>query len=311
MIDTLLSQQQSIVAAYLHQLQDALCTEIEALDSQAQFSVDNWTSTLGTGSTRVLANGRIFAKAGVNFSSVSGSRLPPSATKHKSEAFAGKPFQAQGVSVVIHPHNPYVPTTHFNLRYFAIDHVSPVWWFGGGYDLTPYYPFIEDCVHWHQTLKQTCDPFGEHLYPQLKQACDAYFYLPHRDETRGIGGCFFDELQLDNFDQSFAFIQAIGASFSQAYTPIVHKRCTMPFGQREKNFQEFRRGRYVEFNLLYDRGTLFGLQSKGRTESILMSLPPKVQWHYQYPVLPNSPEAKLRTYLTPQDWLGNQATTTS
>jgi len=289
--------------AYLRELQSNICNRLEQLDGKAVFQIDNWESRLGKGSTRVIADGAVFAKGGVNFSRVSGERMPASATNNRPEQLANKPFHALGVSLVIHPINPFIPTTHMNVRYFEVQADRPVWWFGGGYDLTPYYPFDEDCVEWHRTVQAACDPHGKEFYPRFKRDCDEYFFLPHRDETRGIGGCIFDDLTLGSFDNTFALVKSVGDSFIQAYAPIVERRKDTPFGERERNFQEYRRGRYVEFNLLYDRGTLFGLQSGGRTESILMSLPPHAQWHYQWRAQPGSPEARLQDYLKPRDWV--------
>jgi coproporphyrinogen III oxidase len=293
------------VKEYLQALQNSLCTELEQLDGGATFVHDRWQrSAGGGGESRVLSAGQIFEQAGVGFSHVFGNEMPPSATKHRPE-LAGKQFQAVGVSLVLHPQNPYVPTTHANFRFFTAGEEDPVWWFGGGFDLTPYYPFREDVVHWHQTAKAACDPFGEELYPRYKAWCDKYFYLKHRDEARGVGGLFFDDLNEAGFEKSFAFLQSAGDSFLAAYVPIVKRRASHPFGDREREFQLYRRGRYVEFNLIYDRGTLFGLQSGGRTESILMSLPPKVRWEYNWQPDPASPEEALyRDYLKPNDWLG-------
>ena len=292
------------VKTYLLALQNRICAELEQLDGEAVFTHDAWKRDAGGGGeSRVLSNGRIFEQAGVSFSHVFGNQMPPSATKHRPE-LAGKQFQAVGVSLVLHPHNPYVPTTHANFRFFSAGEDNPVWWFGGGFDLTPYYPFREDVVHWHKTAKQSCDPFGEALYPRYKQWCDEYFYLKHRDETRGVGGVFFDDVNEPGFDDSFAFLQSVGDNFLAAYTPIVERRADHPYGDRERNFQLYRRGRYVEFNLIYDRGTLFGLQSGGRTESILMSLPPQVRWEYGWRPEAGSPEDELyRGYLSPHDWL--------
>jgi coproporphyrinogen III oxidase len=294
------------VKTYLLALQNRICAELEQLDGEAAFTHDAWKRDAGGGGeSRVLSNGRIFEQAGVSFSHVFGDQMPSSATKHRPE-LAGKQFQAVGVSLVLHPHNPYVPTTHANFRFFSAGEDNPVWWFGGGFDLTPYYPFRADVVHWHQAAKQSCDPFGEELYPRYKQWCDEYFYLKHRDETRGVGGLFFDDLNEAGFDDSFAFLQSVGDNFLAAYTPIVERRADHPYGDRERNFQLYRRGRYVEFNLIYDRGTLFGLQSGGRTESILMSLPPQVRWEYGWRPEAGSPEDALyRDYLAPHDWLGD------
>ena len=295
------------VKVFLVALQNRLCAELEQLDGKATFARDAWDRPGGGGGeSRVLANGAVFEQAGVGFSHVFGDEMPPSATKARPE-LAGKRFQAVGVSLVLHPHNPYVPTTHANVRYFTAGEHNPVWWFGGGFDLTPYYPFHEDIVHWHESARAACAPFGEALYPRYKQWCDEYFYLKHRGETRGVGGLFFDDVNEPDFATSFGFVQAVGNSFLSAYKPIVKERMMHPFGERQREFQLYRRGRYVEFNLLYDRGTLFGLQSGGRTESILMSLPPRVRWAYNWQPEPGSPEAKLYTdYLRPRDWLGER-----
>lgn len=297
------------VAAYLTQLQSNIGKELSHLDGAKSLTPHAWKSSLGTGISCVLEGGRVFEKAGVNFSHVQGNTLPAAATAHRQE-LAGCAFEALGVSLVIHPINPYVPTTHANVRLFIAYHKDrePTWWFGGGFDLTPYYGFEEDCIFWHQMAKQACDPFGTDLYPKFKRWCDEYFYLKHRNEARGIGGLFFDDFQEKDFDHSFKFIQSVGEHFIQAYMPIVAKRHTLPFGEREKEFQRYRRGRYVEFNLIYDRGTIFGLQTGGRTESILMSLPPEVSWRYDWHPEPGSPEAKLYTdFLPSQDWLNLKA----
>jgi coproporphyrinogen III oxidase len=293
-----------LVKEYLQTLQNHLCTELERLDGGATFARDPWQRPAGGGGeSRVLSGGKIFEQAGVGFSHVFGDEMPPSATKNRSE-LAGKQFQAVGVSMVLHPQNPYVPTTHANFRFFSAGEDNPVWWFGGGFDLTPYYPFREDIVHWHQTAKAACDPFGEDLYPRYKDWCDKYFYLKHRDEARGVGGLFFDDVNEAGFEDSFTFVQSVGDCFVDAYIPIVKRRANHPFGDRQREFQLYRRGRYVEFNLIYDRGTLFGLQSGGRTESILMSLPPQVRWKYNWQPEPGSPEEELyRDYLKPNDWL--------
>ena len=293
------------VKEYLQELQDRLCTEIELLDGAATFKRDPWQRPAGGGGeSRVLSGGGIFEQAGVGFSHVFGNEMPPSATKHRPE-LAREQFQAVGVSLVLHPENPYVPTTHANFRFFSAGEENPVWWFGGGFDLTPYYPFREDVVHWHQTAKASCDPFGEDVYPRYKEWCDRYFYLKHRDEARGVGGLFFDDVNEAGFENSFAFLQSVGDCFLDAYVPIVRRRSEHPFGDRQREFQLYRRGRYVEFNLIYDRGTLFGLQSGGRTESILMSLPPQVRWEYNWQPEPGSPEEGLyRDYLKANDWLG-------
>jgi coproporphyrinogen III oxidase len=293
------------VRHYLLGLQDAICTDITLEDGQASFQEDAWDREGGGGGrTRVLADGAVFEQAGINFSHVFGSNLPPSATAHRPE-LAGRHFQAMGVSLVIHPRNPYVPTSHANVRFFIAEKAGadPIWWFGGGFDLTPYYGFDADCSHWHKTARAACAPFGEDVYPRYKQWCDEYFFLRHRNEPRGIGGLFFDDLNEWGFDKSFGFMKSVGDHYLKAYLPIVQKRKGTPFGERERDFQLYRRGRYVEFNLVYDRGTLFGLQSGGRTESILMSLPPLVKWRYDWKPEPGSAEEKLYTdYLRPRDW---------
>ena len=294
------------VKSYLLQLQSSICSSIEQLDGHARFIEDAWQRPGGGGGiTRVLTQGAVFAKAGVNFSHVSGEELPASASAHRPE-LAGRKFSALGVSLVIHPDNPYVPTSHANVRFFIAEKegAAPVWWFGGGFDLTPYYGFEEDCTHWHQTALQACQPFGQDVYPKFKKWCDEYFFIKHRNEARGIGGLFFDDYNEVSFDHSFALMQSIGDHYIQAYAPIVLRRKSLPFGAQEKSFQKYRRGRYVEFNLVYDRGTLFGLQSGGRTESILMSLPPEVSWAYDWQPEPHSEEAKLYTdFLPARDWL--------
>ena len=294
------------VKAYLLALQDDICQQLAAEDGQASFVEDAWQRPAGGGGrTRVLSKGAVFEQAGVNFSHVFGDQLPASATAHRPE-LAGRTFQAMGVSLVIHPHNPYVPTSHANVRFFIAEKAgeTPVWWFGGGFDLTPYYGNSADCVAWHQTAKTACEPFGADVYPRYKQWCDDYFFLKHRNETRGIGGLFFDDLNEWGFEQSFAFMRSVGNHYIQAYRPIVAKRKATPYGERQRDFQLYRRGRYVEFNLVYDRGTLFGLQSGGRTESILMSLPPLVKWQYAYEPEAGSEEATLYTdFLGQRDWL--------
>ena len=293
------------VKPYLMDLQDRICAGLEALDGQARFAEDAWTREGGGGGrTRVLAEGAVFEQAGVNFSHVHGTELPPSATAARPE-LAGRGFQAMGVSLVIHPRNPHVPTSHANVRFFIAERedAEPVWWFGGGYDLTPYYGYEEDCVHWHRTARAACAPFGEDWYPRYKRWCDEYFFLRHRNEPRGVGGLFFDDLSEPDFDTAFRFLQSVGDSYLQAYGPIVERRRDTPFGERERDFQLYRRGRYVEFNLVYDRGTLFGLQTGGRTESILMSLPPLVKWRYNWAPEPGTPEARLYSdFLRPRDW---------
>jgi len=294
------------VKPYLLQLQDAICNALATEDGAASFVQDEWEREEGGGGrSRVLTDGAVFEKVGVNFSHVEGSSLPPSASANRPE-LAGRSFQAMGVSVVAHPKNPHVPTSHANVRFFIASkpNEEPIWWFGGGYDLTPYYGNSDDCVAWHETAQSACKPFGEEVYPRYKQWCDDYFYLRHRDEPRGIGGLFFDDLNEWGFDRSFAFMQAIGNSFIPAYAPIVSRRKDEPYGEREREFQLYRRGRYVEFNLVFDRGTLFGLQSGGRTEAILMSLPPLVRWEYNYVAQPGTPEERLTTYfLQSRDWL--------
>lgn len=294
------------VKAYLLDLQDRICAGITEEDGSASFFEDNWERDTGGGGgrTRVLTDGAVFEQAGVNFSHVSGGNLPASATAHRPE-LAGRTFEAMGVSLVIHPKNPYAPTSHANVRFFIAEKEGedPIWWFGGGFDLTPYYPFEEDAIHWHQISKNACEPFGEDVYPRYKKWCDEYFYLKHRGETRGVGGLFFDDLNEWGFEKSFAFMQSVGDHYLEAYRPIVARRKNTEYGERERDFQLYRRGRYVEYNLVYDRGTLFGLQTGGRTESILMSLPPLVKWRYNWKPEPGSPEAVLYDdYLHPRDW---------
>lgn len=292
------------VKSYLLGLQDSICMSLEDIDGH-KFQEDSWDRDAGGGGkSRVLAGGNVFEQAGINFSHVFGANLPPSATAHRPE-LAGRNFQAMGVSLVIHPNNPFVPTSHANVRFFIAEKegYAPVWWFGGGFDLTPYYGFDEDCKHWHTTAKAACEPFGFDTYDRYKKWCDEYFYLKHRCEPRGIGGLFFDDLNSPDFNSSFAFMQSVGNHFVEAYCPIVQKRKDTAFGETEKDFQLYRRGRYVEFNLVYDRGTLFGLQSGGRTESILMSMPPNVRWRYNWQPERGTPEAKLyEHYLKPRDW---------
>lgn len=294
------------VKSYLLSLQDSICAALSEEDGAAAFITEEWQRPGGGGGrSRVLADGAVFEKAGVNFSHVMGEGLPPSASASRPE-LAGRSYQAMGVSLVIHPHSPYVPTSHANVRFFVAEKEGeePVWWFGGGYDLTPYYGFREDCVAWHQVAADACAPFGEAVYPRYKRWCDEYFYLKHRDEPRGIGGLFFDDLNDWDFDTCFAFMRAVGDSYIPAYRPIVSRRKQMEYGERERQFQLYRRGRYVEFNLVFDRGTLFGLQSDGRTEAILMSLPPLVRWEYNYTPEAGSREAELTDYyLKDRDWL--------
>ncbi len=293
------------VKAYLLKLQSELCAQLSEEDGQATFVVDDWErSEGGGGSTRVLTDGGVIEQGGVNFSHIFGSSLPASGND-SLQPLQGYAFQAMGVSAVIHPHNPYVPTAHANVRFFVAEkkNCPTVWWFGGGFDLTPFYPFKEDCIHWHQIAKQACDPFGEAVYPRLKAWADRYFYLTHRQEPRGIGGLFFDNWNEGSFEQSFSFMQSIGNHFIQAYRPIMTKRKPLAYGEAERWFQCYRRGRYVEFNLVHDRGTLFGLQSNGRIESILMSLPPNVKWHYNWHPEENSAEAQLQSFLQPREWV--------
>ncbi|QDX31195.1 oxygen-dependent coproporphyrinogen oxidase [Dickeya poaceiphila] len=295
------------IKQFLLTLQDTLCRQLELTDGTATFIEDAWQHVSGGGGrSRVLRQGQVFEQAGVNFSHVSGASLPSSASTHRPE-LAGRSFQAMGVSLVIHPLNPYVPTSHANVRFFIAEKPGEpaVWWFGGGFDLTPYYGFEDDAIHWHQTAFDLCQPFGDDVYPRYKQWCDDYFFLKHRNEARGVGGLFFDDLNTPDFDTSFAFMRAVGEGFQHAYLPIVNRRKDIPWGERERQFQLYRRGRYVEFNLVWDRGTLFGLQSGGRTESILMSMPPLVRWEYRYQPEPGSPEAALyRDFLPARDWLG-------
>lgn len=294
------------VKRYLLQLQQNICDALQQEDGEKTFIADEWQREQGGGGRScVLADGGVFESAGINFSHVFGDGLPASATAHRPE-LAGRSFQAMGVSLVIHPKNPYVPTSHANVRFFIAEKEgeAPVWWFGGGFDLTPYYGNEDDVKHWHRVAKQACDPFGDEVYPRYKQWCDEYFYLKHRDEPRGIGGLFYDDLNEWGFEKCFAFMQSVGDHYIQAYLPIVQKRKAMEYGERERDFQLYRRGRYVEFNLVYDRGTLFGLQSGGRTESILMSMPPNVRWRYNWQPEPGSAEAELyEKYLRPQEWI--------
>ena len=295
------------VKAFLLQLQEQICAALTASDGAAGFVEDSWDRAEGGGGrSRVLTKGAVFEQAGVNFSHVFGDKMPASATAHRPE-LAGRRFEAMGVSLVIHPNNPYVPTSHANVRFFIAekDGEDPVWWFGGGFDLTPFYPFEEDVRHWHQVAFDCCAPFGSDVYPKYKAWCDEYFYLKHRGETRGVGGLFFDDLNQWGFERSFAFMRAVGEAFITAYQPIVERRKQTPFTDVQRQFQLYRRGRYVEFNLVFDRGTLFGLQSGGRTESILMSMPPLVRWEYGFVPAEGSAEALLyQRYLQPQDWLG-------
>jgi coproporphyrinogen III oxidase len=319
------------VREYLLNLQDSICAALEKEDGGATFLTDKWSRAEGGGGrTRILLNGALFEKAGVAFSHVRGVKLPPSATAHRPE-LAGKHWEALGVSLVLHPTNPYVPTAHANVRFIIAGHVererddqppaaptgsaastvatgrasfAPVWWFGGGFDLTPYYGFEEDAMHWHRTASDALAPFGVGIYRRFKRACDEYFFLKHRQEPRGVGGIFFDDFNELGFTKSFALTRAVGDAFLPAYLPIVARRKSISHGERERQFQLYRRGRYVEFNLVWDRGTLFGLQSGGRTESILMSLPPLVRWDYNWQPEPDSPESRLYdVFLKPRDWV--------
>lgn len=295
------------VKKYLVQLQESICSDLELLDGGAVFEKDHWTKKDGNGSgiTSVISDGNVFEKGGVNFSIVEGNKMPKSASALRPE-LEGRKYTALGVSLVMHPENPYIPTVHSNVRFFVTEESGkePIWWFGGGFDLTPFYGFDEDAVHWHTIAKKACLPFGEKVYSKYKKWCDDYFYLEHRDEQRGIGGLFFDDLNEGGFDRCFEFMKSVGNHFTDAYLPIVIKRKDTPYGEKERNFQLYRRGRYVEFNLIYDRGTLFGLQSGGRTESILMSMPPEVKWSYQLQVEKDSEEGKLyHHYLKPKEWV--------
>ncbi len=297
--------QSELVAQYLQNLQTSICDALAEQDGQAEFASDPWTREAGGGGvTRTLTNGAVFEKAGVGFSQVSGTELPPSAS-HQRPELAGRSWHAMGVSLVIHPMNPHVPTSHANVRFFRADKAGEesVWWFGGGFDLTPSYGYTEDCQHWHKVAFDACAPFGNELYSEFKDWCDRYFFLKHRNEMRGVGGLFFDDFNGNGFDHAFGFMQSIGDHFLPAYQPIVERRKDTPYTEAQKDFQRYRRGRYVEFNLVYDRGTLFGLQSGGRTESILMSMPPQANWIYNLEVEPDSPEAKLEQFLKPNDWL--------
>jgi len=295
------------VSTYFQSLQNRLCEMLEKEDAHTLFKEDHWAyPSGGGGQSRVLENGSIIEKAGVNFSHIIGDRLPAASTNHRPE-LVDNAFQALGVSIVIHPNNPFVPTAHANLRLFSAEKNGEyVWWFGGGFDLTPYYGNIEDCIYWHTMAKKACDPFGKEVYPKYKKWCDEYFYLKHRQEARGIGGLFFDDLNQNqwDFETCFAFVKSIGECFLEAYQTILYQRKNTVFNDQHKKFQRYRRGRYVEFNLLYDRGTLFGLQSNGRTESILMSLPPSVEWHYQWQPEPGSAEAALyQDFLPVREWV--------
>ena len=294
------------VKDYLLGLQSHICQALAAEDGVGQFEEDNWSREAGGGGRScVMRDGQIFESAGINFSHVFGDGLPASATAHRPE-LAGRSFQAMGVSLVIHPHNPLIPTSHANVRFFIAekDGEDPVWWFGGGFDLTPYYAEEEDVIHWHQSCKDACQPFGDEVHAKYKKWCDDYFYLKHRDEPRGVGGLFFDDLNEWGFDRCFKFMQSVGNHYVPAYLPIVAKRKALPYTEQQRDFQLYRRGRYVEFNLVYDRGTLFGLQSGGRTESILMSMPPLVKWTYDWQPEKGSAEDELYSkYLVARDWV--------
>ncbi len=295
------------VKHYLLELQDRVGAELQEEEGRTgTLEEDVWTREGGGGGiSRVLTGGAVFEKAGINFSHVHGRTLPAAATAQRPE-LAGRSFQALGVSLVIHPENPYVPTSHANVRFFVAESpdAEPIWWFGGGFDLTPYYGFDEDARHWHRAAREACQPFGKDVYPRYKRWCDEYFFLRHRNEPRGIGGLFFDDLNEWSFERCFSFMRSVGDHYLPAYRPIVTRRKSMAYGERERAFQLYRRGRYVEFNLIYDRGTLFGLQSGGRTESILMSLPPLVQWRYDWHPEPGTPEARLyEDYLCVREWV--------
>ncbi|BBN80040.1 oxygen-dependent coproporphyrinogen-III oxidase [Pseudoalteromonas sp. A25] len=294
------------VKSFLLSLQDSICAGLEQADGQAKFVEDAWQREEGGGGrTRVIRDGAVIEQGGVNYSHVYGESMPASATAHRPE-LAGRSFHACGVSLVIHPKNPYIPTSHANVRFFIAEKEGeePIWWFGGGFDLTPFYPELDDVKHWHKVAKNLCLPFGEQVYDDYKKWCDDYFFLKHRGETRGVGGLFFDDLNQWGFEKSFAFMQAVGNGFLDAYLPIIERRKDTEYTEHERQFQLYRRGRYVEFNLVWDRGTLFGLQTGGRTESILMSMPPLARWEYNFTPAKESPEAKLYDfYLKPQDWL--------
>ncbi|MCB1760169.1 MAG: oxygen-dependent coproporphyrinogen oxidase [Gammaproteobacteria bacterium] len=298
------------VRSYLTDLQIRICSALELADGSARFVSDEWSRAAGEklgggGISRVLSSGAVIEQGGVNFSHVTGPQLPASATAHRPE-LAGRGFEAMGLSLVIHPQNPYVPTSHANVRFFIAEREgeAPVWWFGGGWDLTPYYGNDDDCRHWHAVAQKACEPLGAEAYPRYKRWCDDYFYIKHREEPRGIGGLFFDDLNEPGFDACFAFMRSVGDAYLDAYLPIIERRKDHPYGDRQRDFQLYRRGRYVEFNLVYDRGTLFGLQSGGRTESILMSLPPLVKWRYDWAPTAGSEEAELyERYLKAREWL--------
>ncbi len=293
------------VRAHLLELQDSICAELEGIDG-GKFQREELPGERGgLARPRVLAGGDVIEKAAVHFSHTRGSSLPPAATARKPE-LTGRGFEAVSVSLIVHPRNPIAPTSHANVRFFLAEKEgeAPVWWFGGGFDLTPFYGFEEDCVHWHQVAKNACDSVDSSLYPRFKKNCDEYFWIRHRNEPRGVGGLFYDDFSELGFERSFALHRAVGEAFTGAYVPILEKRRNEPFGEREREFQLYRRGRYVEFNLVYDRGTLFGLQSGGRIESILASMPPLVAWEYDYRPEPGSREAELtERFLVPRDWV--------
>ena len=297
------------VKTFLLDLQQRICSALETRDGKARFRVDPWNrSEGGGGRSCVLSDGALFEQAGVNFSHVYGGKLPAAATANRPQ-LAGREFEALGVSLVIHPLNPHIPTSHANVRLIVAHQQgeAPLWWFGGGFDLTPFYPVREDVIHWHRVARDLCMPFGQEVYPRYKAWCDEYFFLKHRNEARGIGGLFFDDLSEWGFPTCFAFIQAVGNGYLDAYLPIVARRQHTRWTEQERQFQLYRRGRYVEFNLVYDRGTLFGLQTGGRTESILMSLPPLVRWQYDYHPEPGSAEARLyEEFLPPREWLSDK-----
>ena len=299
--------QVEVIKDYFTDLQQRIVAGLEQLDGgKVAFLRDSWQRAEGGGGLScVIENGALFERGGVNFSHVQGAALPPSATAVRPE-LAGRHFEAMGVSLVLHPRNPYVPTVHMNVRFFIAykEGAEPVWWFGGGMDLTPYYGFEEDAVHFHRTCQQALQPFGEQWYPEFKQWCDRYFFLKHRNEARGVGGIFFDDFNSLPFEQCFALTRSVGDHFLLAYQPIVARRRELPYGETQRDWQAFRRGRYVEFNLVWDRGTLFGLQSGGRTESILMSMPPVVKWRYDWQPEPNTPEADLlQSFLPERQWV--------